>query len=179
MIRDRLFGLVVALAAVALQAGCYDPPLVDGAQKCAAGGKCPEGMKCFPDNRCHKPDANPTCSPACSGGKVCDPATLACVDCLADKDCPDGSICKGQACVAGCNAGHPGCGCHAGWSNIAEPAVSMSILPMIHITRRTCGTISVWAINRCMSVVYAPNWSMMTVVLRLLICMQRQLWRPC
>jgi Cys-rich repeat protein len=38
----------------------------------------------------------------------CDVAKHACVECLADGDCPAGKVCSGQACVAGCTNAH-GC----------------------------------------------------------------------
>ena len=105
-------------AVLALLAGCYNPNVPNGAQQCSPiGGKCPEGFSCFPDNHCYKAGSTPDCSPACSGAtRVCDKTNLKCVQCLIDKDCPDGALCdtKSSACKPGCNAGHAGCGADAG-----------------------------------------------------------------
>src|SRR4051794_35091362 len=41
---------------------------------------------------------------------LCDPKAKTCVACLADKDCPQGTICKAGQCVSGCSAGRSECG---------------------------------------------------------------------
>ena len=108
---------VCFMGSVGSLAGCYSPNVASGAQQCSQLGQCPEGFTCFPDKRCYKPGATPDCNPACSGAtRVCDKTSLKCVQCLADKDCPDGALCdlKSQACKPGCNAGHASCGADAG-----------------------------------------------------------------
>lgn len=102
------------LLALTLLSGCYNPSIAPGAQRCAGdGGACASGLSCFPDGRCYPSGSKPNCSPACSGAlPVCDKARLVCVACLADSDCPQGSICltqQGNICKPGCSAAHPTC----------------------------------------------------------------------
>src|SRR5262249_39751384 len=55
---------------------------------------------------------------------VCDVATHACVGCLADADCPSGSLCASatSTCVPGCNAQH---GCPSGRDCCAGACVNL------------------------------------------------------
>ena len=50
------------------------------------------------------------CGPCPMEMPICDKASMKCVGCLADKDCPAASICKNKACVPGCSQAHPECG---------------------------------------------------------------------
>ncbi len=74
---------------------------------CPADRHCDEGTK--------------TCVPGCSrdegcahngasegaGGPRCDIKAHACVACLDDVDCDEGSLCQGSLCVQGCSDAHP------------------------------------------------------------------------
>jgi hypothetical protein len=77
-----------------------------------ASDRCPAGQYCV--------GATNACAPGCrddascmgassdggvSGSRRCDTTTRACVECLADEHCPSGTLCVGNLCVAGCNAG--------------------------------------------------------------------------
>ncbi len=68
---------------------------------CAAGEYCvTESLTCASGCR---DDAACAASDAGVAGR-CDPATHRCVACLADGDCPAGSLCVGSVCVPGCTA---------------------------------------------------------------------------
>jgi hypothetical protein len=46
-------GTLAAMTVAAL-AGCYGPSIADCSLVCGAGGACPDGTQCGPDNRCHQ-----------------------------------------------------------------------------------------------------------------------------
>jgi hypothetical protein len=46
-------GTLAAIIVAAL-AGCYSPSIADCSLVCGAGGSCPDGTQCGPDNRCHQ-----------------------------------------------------------------------------------------------------------------------------
>jgi Cys-rich repeat protein len=100
----------VAVLAAALASGCYAPNISGGAQKCSPDGRCANSLKCFAGKICQDPSWTPACSPQCPDdntkpmNKVCDTTKLVCVQCVADKDCPDGFVC-----AAGANVCKPGC----------------------------------------------------------------------
>jgi len=97
------------LALLAALAGC---PKSQVGTECAQDGTCPQSLKCFPDWRCYPKTADPACDPPCYGDEpFCDKASLRCVACLSDGDCPAGQVCAAPIlrCQAGCNAAHPGC----------------------------------------------------------------------
>ncbi|MBK6536055.1 MAG: hypothetical protein IPF99_42940 [Deltaproteobacteria bacterium] len=77
-----------------------------------ASDRCPAGQYCV--------GATNACAPGCrddascmgassdggaTGSRRCDTTTRACVECIADEHCPSGTLCVGNLCVAGCNAG--------------------------------------------------------------------------
>lgn len=74
---------------------------------------CAQGQYCSP--------ATSTCEVGCTDDSDCDPAnnlfcdtpTHTCVGCVADANCPFGSICISNTCVAGCNGVQP---CQAGFT---------------------------------------------------------------
>ncbi len=94
---------------------------------------CPPGQICDPSGKicvgclssadCTSPQL-PSCNPATSTcvacvsnsdchapTSTCNPATHACVACLGDTGCALGTVCQGNACIAGCTATH---GCAGG-----------------------------------------------------------------
>src|SRR5205823_4455907 len=110
---------------LSLSAGCYAPAISSGQQQCGPKGECADGLFCASDNHCYKKGAGPadmavardltmpctadTCK--ATAQPVCDPDSHACVECLADGDCPLGKLCSAKACVPGCNGMH---GCPSG-----------------------------------------------------------------
>jgi hypothetical protein len=80
---------VVALAAAAMFAGCFNPKIVDGGLRCTEGGTCPEGFRCSADGTCKKggpmacqptsPHLDPICTP--DPGTDCDPICQSRCDC--------------------------------------------------------------------------------------------------
>jgi hypothetical protein len=75
--------------------------------------QCPQGQYCSPaTNQCEvgcTEDAD--CNP--ESNLLCDTSTHNCVGCVEDANCPLGSICIADTCVAGCNDTHP---CQPGFS---------------------------------------------------------------
>jgi len=82
---------------------------------------CPVGQRCDPmmflcvdgcrnDEGCAlnaTPDAGAVGGDAGVPRVVCDTQTNRCVECLNDSQCPSGTLCRGQACVAGCSPSRP------------------------------------------------------------------------
>ena len=102
----------VVLAASLLLFSCPSTSTPDAAVDCRQDGACPEGLTCFPDFRCYPPGADVDCSPPCYGVEpFCDQATLRCVACLGDGDCPAGQVCVApvKRCQAGCSEAKPDC----------------------------------------------------------------------
>lgn len=62
---------------------------------------CPEGNYCDPGTN----DCTPGCvaDEDCGGDLTCDVPNNTCVGCLADPECPLGTVCEDGACVPGCN----------------------------------------------------------------------------
>jgi hypothetical protein len=78
----------------------------------AATDRCPAGQYCVgATNTCAAGCRDDlSCSTGADGGlgpRRCDTAAHACVDCVTDAHCPAGTLCVGNLCVAGCNAGRP------------------------------------------------------------------------
>ena len=85
--------------AIAIAAGCGGPSIEDGAIRCAADNKCPEGFACAVDSRCYRNIG--VCGDGELGpGEVCDPPGLC------PQSCGDGSACTTDSAVgaaASCN----------------------------------------------------------------------------
>ncbi|MEZ4406427.1 MAG: hypothetical protein R3A52_08130 [Polyangiales bacterium] len=83
----------------------------------AADDRCPADQYCRDTTcvtGCRDDDAcNPGGAPdaGADGGagpaRRCDTSSRACVDCLANADCPAGTLCVGNVCVSGCTASQP------------------------------------------------------------------------
>lgn len=102
-------------------AGTPATPHCDDTLTCV--GCVPGSLKCGPGTYCDPIES--ACKLGCNHDtqcdqKLCDPVKHACVECLADFDCPPGEVCSGSICVPGCSEtqGCPGeqvcCGgsCH-------------------------------------------------------------------
>lgn len=85
----------------------------------ACVGCLPQNDKCIQGQYCSP--ATQQCEVGCTDDSDCDPvnnlicetSTHTCVGCVLDADCPLGSICLADTCVAGCNGNHA---CQQGFS---------------------------------------------------------------
>jgi hypothetical protein len=117
---NRLLLATVALATVALAAGCYSPSIANGELQCAVNSKqCPAGFHCASDNTCWKNGQDP--GAGIDGGSDDMPPTGTnlgngdpCADasqCTSGFCAPEG-VCCDTACTGACQAcnlpGSPG-----------------------------------------------------------------------
>ncbi|MDB4929279.1 MAG: uncharacterized protein JWM10_1763 [Myxococcaceae bacterium] len=74
------------------------------ADTCAAGQYCVAATNtCAPG--CRNDEGCAAATDAGTVGRRCDTTTRACVECVTDEHCPSGTLCVGNVCAAGCNAG--------------------------------------------------------------------------